>query len=458
MRSETLANRDGVSRELLPSTTIENLIIIDRETDFSTVLMNQLTYEGLIDETFGISQNQCEISSSIVGSAPQPPSQAGSSSQPSASSSQAAVLKRKIKLDNADTLYAQLRDSNFSVVGGLLNRVARRLQSDYDSRNLATKNVSELRDFVNKLPGYQTEQQSLKIHAGLTEELVKQTKSEMFSRVLEFQQNVIAGTDPSTLYPLLEDLIARDCDLPTVLRLLCLASVIGGGFRAKDYDSFRRQIIQAYGYQHLVTLDALAKMELFTQSRGAAGALYLPGVGSNTAQLTSTNYSAVRRPLQLIMDDVSEQEPNDIAYAYSGYAPLSVRLIQCILQKPYLASLTKAPPTNSTTATPSPGDASAGWHGYEDVLKNIKGATFDETQGSDDAAVKARQVLAGHGGEKKTTVVFFLGGITFAEVAAVRFLTRQVAETRRVLLCTTQILSGDRMVGAAVEASKPVRI
>lgn len=39
---------------LTPSSVLSELIIIDRDVDFVTPLMTQLTYEGLIDETIGI--------------------------------------------------------------------------------------------------------------------------------------------------------------------------------------------------------------------------------------------------------------------------------------------------------------------------------------------------------------------------------------------------------------------
>jgi hypothetical protein len=47
------------------------------------------------------------------------------------------------------------------------------------------------------------------------------------------------------------------------------------------------------------------------------------------------------KALRLIVDEVNEHDPNDIAYVYSGYAPLSVRLVQSILQKQYLTSITR---------------------------------------------------------------------------------------------------------------------
>ena len=47
-----------------PQTTpqIDNLLIIDRTVDLLTPLLSQLTYEGLIDEIFGINNSRVLIS------------------------------------------------------------------------------------------------------------------------------------------------------------------------------------------------------------------------------------------------------------------------------------------------------------------------------------------------------------------------------------------------------------
>ena len=75
MRQELVAGEDTNESNrlgLTPSTTIESLIVIDREVDYATPLLTQLTYEGLIDEVVGIQNNQADVDSSIVGAAPQP--------------------------------------------------------------------------------------------------------------------------------------------------------------------------------------------------------------------------------------------------------------------------------------------------------------------------------------------------------------------------------------------------
>ena len=417
MRQELIAGEDiseGNKLGLIPSTIIESLIVIDREVDYATPLLTQLTYEGLIDETVGIQNNQADVDSSIVGAAPQPTQ----SSSKTVGAAPAQSKKRKILLDSSDKLYDQLRDTNFAIVGSLLNKVARRLQTDYQSRH-GTKTTTELREFVNKLPGYQAEQQSLKIHTGLAEEIMKHTRTEQFSRLLEVQQNLAAGADSSSQHDAIEELIARDAPLTEVLRLLCLESCVAGGIKPRDLESFKKLILQAYGYQHILTLDALEKLQLLL-SRGSPMAAMIPmaGAGPNTG--TKTNYTYLRKSLRLIVDEVNEHDPNDIAYVYSGYAPLSVRLVQCIIQKNYLQSITSR--GGSAAAL---GGASQGWRGFDEAVKHVRGAKFDEVQkGEGEKAVKARALLTGSG-ERKTTFVVFLGGITFTEIAALRFIAQK---------------------------------
>ncbi|KAI1090743.1 small conjugating protein ligase-like protein [Rostrohypoxylon terebratum] len=445
MRQEILAGEDaneGTRSGLTPSNTIESVIIIDREVDFVTPLLTQLTYEGLIDELWGIQNNQADIDSTIVGAPPQATSQSTASAPTPSTTSR----KRKIQLDSSDRLYDGLRDANFAIVGTLLNKVARRLQSDYDSRH-ASKTTAELKDFVKKLPGYQTEHQSLKVHTGLAEEIMKHTRADQFSRMLEVQQNLAAGTDPSSQFDAIEELIARDVPLREILRLLCIYSCISGGIKSKDFDQFRRLVLEGYGYQHLLTLHNLEKLQLFL-SRTSPMASMIPMPGSGTATGTKTNYTYLRKQLRLIVDEVNEHDPNDIAYVYSGYAPLSIRLVQCILQKQYLLSITRGN-TGAGVGTAAGGGAQ-GWRGFDEAVKHARGQTFDEVQKGEDKAVKARALLSG-GSDKKTVFVVFVGGITFTEIAALRFIAKKEEARRNIVICTTSIISGNKMMDAAVE-------
>ncbi|KAK7398216.1 Vacuolar protein-sorting-associated protein 33 [Neonectria punicea] len=440
MRQELLAGEDASEANkigLTPSTTNESVIIIDREVDFVTPLLTQLTYEGLIDEVFEIQNNQTKVDTTVVGATAQ------------SSAATAQSRKRTIQLDSSDKLYDQLRDANFAIVGSLLNKVARRLQkvqSEYETKH-KTKTIAELKDFVSQLPGYQQEQQSARTHTGLAEEIIKHTRTDLFKGLLEVQQNLAAGADPSSQFEGIEELIARNAPIRETLRLLCVYSCISGGIKPKDFDQFRRLILEGYGYQHLLTLNNLEKLQLFL-SRSSPLAGMIPMAGNAGPSGTKTNYTYLRKQLRLIVDEVQEDDPNDISYVYSGYAPLSIRLVQCILQKQYLLSVTKS--GGAVAAGAPAGAAAQGWHGFDEAVKHVRGQTFYEHQKGEDKAVKARALLSGNG-NKQTVFVVFVGGITFTEIAALRFIAKQEEGRRHIVICTTSIISGNRMMDAAIE-------
>lgn len=104
--------------------------------------------------------------------------------------------------------------------------------------------------------------------------------------------------------------------------------------------------------------------------------------GSTAAAATRTNYDYLRKPLRLFSESVNESDPDDIVYVYSVYAPLSVRLVQCVIQKSAVVQAARG----GGSLNPN----SAGWKGFEDVVKNVGGKTFDEVQKGEDKAVRAR--------------------------------------------------------------------
>lgn len=180
-----------------------------------------------------------------------------------------------------------------------------------------------------------------------------------------FHLDVVAGIATNKEPEYIEEMINKQVPIVQVLRLLCLYSLVNNGLKPKQFEFFKKEILEAYGFEHIQTLDNLRRLGMLTK------------------QVTTKNtYSLVRRSLSLIVDEVNEHAPNDISYVYSGYAPLSVRLVQCVVQR------------GKDGARPGPGAGSGGkgsgvaggngWKGFEDVLRMLPGRTFDETQRVDD--------------------------------------------------------------------------
>uniref|UniRef100_A0A0W0FCB5 ATP binding protein n=1 Tax=Moniliophthora roreri TaxID=221103 RepID=A0A0W0FCB5_MONRR len=414
------------------SDKIDSLIVLDRRVDMITPLLTQLTYEGLIDELVGIKNAHVELPASLVS----PPSTtAGSSSTqapgPSTSPTNISIRresKKKYHLSGSDTLFTDLRDLNFSMVGRKLNQVARRLEDDYKASRQA-KTIPQLRDVVGKLGGLQNEHQSLRIHTGLSEMLVPLTRTEEFNKSLEIQQNLLASYNISEQLSAIEDLIARSADMDVT-----------------------------YGYSFLPLLLSLSAPSLAILLPNP-----LPPSAPHSVIASKYPFTSIRKSLRLLIDDdpeaLSEVE-NDISFTYSGYAPISIRLVQCVAQKGGVLSNPAEKEKSNQGANANSQDARiaakvqahpiVGWKGFEDILATIPGETVDINQ-KDPSGMSLTRPM-----DKTTTaVVFFLGGCTYTEIAALRWVARQNIG-RKFLIATTGIITGSSIIDSISGVQKGV--
>jgi len=360
---------------------IDQLILIDRDIDLITPMCTELTYEGLIDEIFGITYSYVDLDPEIVG--------------------KEKGKKLKTPLNNNDQLYSHLRYMNFSAVGPLLNKKAKEIDLYYKERHEA-KTVTQLREFTKKFTMAQQEHASLRVHTGIAEKILEITKAPAFRKHLEFEQSLLAGVDANDEY--LEDCIGKRDPLLRVLRALCLQSLTHNGIKAKQLEYYKREILQTYGYQYLFTLQNLEKLGLLKK------------------QESKSSYPALRKNLHLIVEDVNEASPTDIAYVYSGYAPLSIRVIQSAFK--------------------------TGWRSKEkdEVLKLLPGPIVEETQrlAAKDSGARLR--------DNTVTLVFFIGGVTFTEIAALKWLSKEDEQTYGdIVVGTTKLISGNSLLTSVME-------
>ena len=117
------------------------------------------------------------------------------------------------------------------------------------------------------------------------------------------------------------------------------------------------------------------------------------------------------------MDDVNELQPTDISYVHSGYAPLSVRLARFV--------------------------HSPGWRAITELLNLLPGTTLVETQHVPRHR-RSDSSVSQDGDSSPVVLVFFIGGCTYSEVAALRFLTQQNQDngSPEYVTSTTSLLDG----------------
>uniref|UniRef100_A0A8C8H9T3 Vacuolar protein sorting-associated protein 33A n=1 Tax=Oncorhynchus tshawytscha TaxID=74940 RepID=A0A8C8H9T3_ONCTS len=380
----------GSQTQILP--VFDSLLLLDRNIDLLTPLATQLTYEGLIDEVYGITNGYAKL----------PPEKFAAQKKQGEVGKDLPTEPKKMQLNSAEELYAEIRDKNFNAIGAALSKKAKIISAAFEERHNA-KTVGEIKQFVSQLPHMQAARSSLANHTSIAELIKDITTSEAFFDNLTVEQEFMTGVDTDKVNTYIEDCIAQKDPLIKILRLVCMQSVCNNGLKQKILDYYKREILQTYGYEHMLTLNNLEKTGLLKPQTS-----------------TRNNYPTIRKTLKLWMEDANEQNPNDISYVYSGYAPLSIRLTQ-VLARP-------------------------GWRSIEEVLKMLPGPHFEERQQLPAGLHKKRQQ-----GENRTTLVFFLGGVTYAEVAALRFLSQMEDGGTEYIIATTKLINGTSWIKSLMD-------
>ena len=372
----------------------DNIVILDRQVDMITPLLTQLTYEGLIDELFSIRNSIVKLpASKFVSSA------AGSNQDEGKTEG-----TKQFVLNSHEELFNELRDKNFNAVGQTLSRKARSISTAFEERHGA-KTVQEFKSFVDRLPQMQTLKQSVTIHTSIAELIKEKTDTTAFLEFLQVEQELVNHQNIHRPLDFMEDAACQGLEMLKLLRVMCLQCVIGNGLKPKVLEHYRRLVLQSYGHVHLSSLVNLEK----------AGLLF----AVNQSNSAST-YSILRKRLHLTQDDVNEQDPSDIAYVHSVYAPMSVRLVQNC--------------------------AKPGWKAIRDILDMLPGPSFDEHQNMSKRRKKNPDGI-------RRTLVVFVGGCTFAEISALRFLSQQEDAQEEYSIATTAIINGNSFLKDSVISS-----
>ncbi|XP_018568521.1 vacuolar protein sorting-associated protein 33A [Anoplophora glabripennis] len=366
---------------------IDQIILIDRSVDLITPLATQLTYEGLIDEIFGIN---CSTASFPIDNF---------LTSEERTSESLSEDKKQVILNFADKLFADIRDKNFNAVGAYLSKQAKAISAQLE--NTQEKSVQEMKLYVQRLPQILAKKKQLATHTAIAECIKEVTDSYDFLDTLQAEQEFLncIEVDKPSLY--IEEMIAQNKPLIKVLRLMCLQCIASSGLKPKVLESYKRELVQVYGLEVLLAITKLEK------------------VGLLKLQSSARQYTVLRKALRLTMEDTSEVNPTDISYVHSIYAPLSIRLAEQVTKNGGLKQL-------------------------QDVLGLLPGPTLDESP-------SVSTNLINNTDSPTVVLVFFIGGCTFAEISALRFLSQQEDSNVEFVIATTKIINGTTFLKSIIE-------
>nr|XP_047139704.1 vacuolar protein sorting-associated protein 33B isoform X3 [Hydra vulgaris] len=354
-------------------TEIGSFIIVDRDIDYVSMMCSQLTYEGLVAETFGIKTGIVEFGKEVTGS----------------------DKKLSVLLKSSDQVFDEIRGMHITNVFTLLSQRAKHLQSGFEKRN-QLDTVKEFRQFVSEDLGMLKQQQkSLAMHIGACERIMQAKQENYFEDCLHVEQCVLDDLESKECINFIENCINKQSEQHHCLRLLCLLSLCKGGIDTILYKSLKRQYLQSFGYKHIVTMKNLEVLGLYTQNTDVCIYNYYLYAKRNI-------FPKLKRKFNLIPKDPGavKSSAKDLSYVFGGaYTPFIPKLVELIIQNGFSQQL-------------------------EESLRAFQINTFEHKQ---DNAVKdvsgvnkaSLQVL-------KTVLVVFMGDCTHTEVNALRFIGKQL--------------------------------
>ena len=367
----------ALSREEEISTSIDKnndpgtfcCFIFDRAVDMITPFCTQFVYEGLLDDYFGINFNLIKVNPKIL--------------------EKKELNNDFIRLDLSknEKFYTKIKDYSFNEIKAFLPKRLKEHNKILEESKNKKLDLDAIQENITKMKDLKDERPSLINHINLADYISKKQKMPKEKLYLNMEQNLLVGDTPSNLYEFIEDELAKKSEEYNFFRILCLESLVHSGIKNKIYEQLKKDIINIYGFQEIFLLRNLEKMNILKNSDG-------------------TNlYSLLNKNFKLINESIDENNPNDSSYAYNGYCPLFIRLIEKALTK--------------------------GWNSIRDLLGKIPG-DFD-------CPKDEKEIIDNNNKERKFILLVFIGGITYGELGAIRYLNNHLGDKKFIVLTTSMI-------------------
>lgn len=239
------------------------------------------------------------------------------------------------------------------------------------------------------------EQKSVKDHFFITVELKTQINkpNRLFKTMCEQHLLNLQKYDESASHIFRRNEIAKKQELYGIIRLLCLEYFLQEKKKDDNYDIIRNDILHVYGFHHLILFKNLEKLNYFRK--------------------TDFKYTQIYETLEIYFDGLKKNNPIDISYVFCAFRPISVRLIELLFR--------------------------SGWKTLK-IMNKIPGQM--RIPGNEEQAF-----LKPPSSSLNIVVLVYIGGITYSEVAAIRFL-KKVFPFYNFIIFTTAVINYKSYLGS----------
>lgn len=255
---------------------------------------------------------------------------------------------------------------------------------------------------------------------------MKLKKERNFSDQLQVERNIIEAANMKDVFSFIETFVIRQvCPLMS-LRLMSLISITQDGLSWKQYRFFSKLFAQSFGHEHIVTFFNLRKLKLFYESPSAlfdSSALTL-----NTSK--KAKFRETVKKLGLIPRTTNDlKNPEDASFVFGGaYLP-----VICAILHSVVASKGAAFPGNTQPTLD-----------LNDMSKCLSGQGSSRIFNRNIGSNSSQDISSSRPSSTRVIAVYFVGGVTFAEISAIRFWSRK--KDIKVVVLTTGLLNGNSVM------------
>lgn len=383
---------------------LDALILLDRSVDLASVLSTPLTYEAVLDELMQIHDGFITASPQILRA-----------------DDSASDVPVPVALNSTDDVFRDIRDKHIHTIPAALNVQAVTIKQRFAEfqRVSASASAAEVNELVKTVPHMKASQQAIEQHINLLEHLEATTSGKPFRELWQLERKIMDQADD--VLDAMEDLIYRHEELRKVLRLLGLYCVVNDGMVRRDLLRFKMQLVRAYGHELDFSFDNLERLRVLYERQPSHSVL---GLGES-----ASSFQLAAQGLSVIDVDVNIKNPKNAAFVTSGYEPISARLVEEILKHGH-------------------------WRGIDTVMSRLPGpraevhlSETDRLAGTDKSEKPTKSK------KKKVIVVAFVGGVTFAEIAALRWIASFYPV--ELVVASTSLLNGTTFIGGLLERIPP---
>jgi len=289
---------------------------------------------------------------------------------------------KKVSLSPDEPINEELSDVHVKHAARIISQKLRTLKAAFDERH-DKKTVAEYKAFVQMMPRLNKERDYLTSHSEMCSKII--SKPNHPSASLQYQC-LLSPNEPA-----LDRIWSGEIEVSAdeALRLFCLSSWRLGGFTQKQIEIYKSEYLSIYGHQnlrHLIRLEEIGLIQVQSEK--------------SSRQVKDTMIKTLK--LNEKAKDIFKQ--TNASYVFdSNWSPITTKLVHEAVSGSWRRISELLNHMN---------------HPYSEKPQNIEGKSIEKSAG---------------------IVVFIIGGVTYAEVSALRNLSSQLGVD--IIIGSTEIIN-----------------